>query len=288
MQGGRDVFFHGILNPDSAPAPPGEMAPGPWVPNPPGFTMLTIEEDLKNLLRLFTVDKKVFELQQTRRDLPQRIQALRDTIGREQAAVEKLRGDITGTEAQILESQDAVVTETAALEESGRRLNAITTNREYDAIHLEIAAHKKNIDTAQARVLHLQQVIENLRTEAEEAEAAFEKVRAEVEPELETLSAELGGIEERIAEEAKKGDEPRTSIGKKTLSVYDRTMQRRGTPHVIALVNHAHKACDICARTQTSQRVIEVGKKRQLLLCEGCGSLLVWREDDVPALHEKE
>lgn len=250
--------------------------------------LLTIEEDLKNLLALWRVEKKVFELKQTRRDLPQRIQSLRDAIGKERSAADKLHADITRAETQIRESQDAVVTESASLEESGKRLGAITTNREYDAVHLEIAAHKKNIDTAQARVLHLQQVMENLRKEAEEAEAAYEKIRSEIEPELETLTAELGGIEERITAEANKGDAPRALIGKKTLSVYDRTVQRRSTPHVIALVNHAHRACDICSRNQTSQRVIEVAKKKQLLLCEGCGSLLVWREDDVPALHPQE
>lgn len=250
--------------------------------------MLTIEEDLKNLLRLWTVDKKVFELRQTRRDLPQRIQALQDALGREQAAAERAQAEISRAETQIKESQEAVVSESAALEDSSKRLAAITTNREYDAVHLEIAAHRKNIDAAQARVLHLQQTVENLRQEAAAAQEAFEKVRAEIEPELETLTAELGGIEARIADEARKGDEPRAAIGKKILSMYDRTVARRNTPHVIALVNHAHKACDICSRTQTAQRVIEVGKKRQLLICEGCGSLLVWREDDVPALHAQE
>lgn len=245
---------------------------------------VTIEEDLKNLLRLSAVDKKVFELKQTRRDLPQRIQALRDRVGRERDAADKLRAEIARAESQVSESQDASVTEAAALEESGKRLNAITTNREYDAVHLEIAAHRKNIDAAQARVLHLQQVIENLRKEAEAAEASFEAVSTEVGPELETLSTELGGIEDRIAAEAAKADAPRALIGKKVLSVYDRTVQRRGTPHVIAQVNHKHRACDVCNRNQTPQRVIEVAKNRQLLLCEGCGSLLVWRADDVPAL----
>jgi predicted nucleic acid-binding Zn-ribbon protein len=248
--------------------------------------MPTIEEDLKNLLLLWAVDKKVFELKQTRRDLPQRIQALHDALAREKTAADKARAEILSVEAQIKDTQESVIHESAALEESGTRLGAITTNREYDAVHLEIAAHKKNIDNAGARVLHLQQMVENLRKDAEEAEAAFESVRAEIEPVLETLSAELGGIEDRIAEEAQKGEEPRALISKKTLSVYDRTVLRRGTPHVIALVNHAHKACDICARTQTPQRVIEVGKKRQVMLCEGCGSLLVWRDDDVAALHE--
>src|SRR5690606_5908040 len=105
---------------------------------------------------------------------------------------------------------------------------------------------------------------------------------------LETLSTELAGIEDRIAEAARQGDTPRAVIGKRVLSIYDRTVQRRKTPHVIALVNLAHRACDICSRTQTPQRLMEVGKKRQLMLCEGCGSLLVWREDDVAKLHEQD
>jgi uncharacterized Zn finger protein len=40
----------------------------------------------------------------------------------------------------------------------------------------------------------------------------------------------------------------------------------------------------VCSRNHTSQRVIEVSKRRQLLTCESCGSLLVWREDDVAAV----
>jgi len=250
--------------------------------------MPTIEEDLKNLLLLWAVDKKVFELKQTRRDLPQRIQALRDALAREKALADKARAEIVRVEGQIAETQEAIVAESAALEHSSTRLGAITTNVEYDAVHLEIAAHRRNIDTAQARVLHLQQMVENLRSEAEAAAAAYEAVRAELEPELETLSTELAGIEDRIAEAARQGDTPRAVIGKRVLSIYDRTVQRRKTPHVIALVNLAHRACDICSRTQTPQRLMEVGKKRQLMLCEGCGSLLVWREDDVAKLHEQD
>jgi predicted nucleic acid-binding Zn-ribbon protein len=251
-------------------------------------TIPSMQEDLKNLLRLSTVEKKVHELKQNRRDLPQRIQALQNAIGREKSALEAVQAEIDRTQKLIQDSQDAIVTETTQLEESSKRLGAISTNREYDAVHLEIAAHKKNADTAQAQVLHFQQVIENLRKDAETAQAEYEKILGELTPELETLTAELNGIEDRIAEEAKKGEEPRSLISKKTLSLYDRIATRRGNPNVIAAVNHKHRACDVCSRSQTPQRVIEVSKNRQLLLCEGCGSLLVWREDDVPALHAKD
>jgi len=251
-------------------------------------TIPSMQEDLKNLLRLSTVEKKVHELKQNRRDLPQRISALQAAIGREKSALEAVQAEIERTQKLIQDSQDAIVTETAQLEESSKRLNAISTNREYDAVHLEIAAHRKNADTAQAQVLHYQQVIENLRKDAETAEAEYAKILEELTPELDKLTTELNGIEDRIAEEAKKGEEPRSLISKKTLSLYDRIATRRGNPNVIAAVNHKHRACDVCSRNQQSQRVIEVSKNRQLLLCEGCGSLLVWREDDVPALHEKD
>ena len=210
---------------------------------------------------------------------------MRDAIGREKATLDKVQGDIADMQTAIAESQDAIITESASLEESSKRLNNISTNREYDAVHLEIAAHKKNVDSAQAQVLHFQQILENLKKEAEEAEAAYAKIQEELNPSLETLSAELGGIEERIADAAKLAEEPRTHISKKTLSLYDRIMVRRGTPNIIAAVNHKHRACDVCSRNQTPQRVIEVAKAKQLYLCEGCGSILVWREDDVAALH---
>ena len=251
----------------------------------PGTIMLTMQEDLQFLLRLSKVDKKVHELKQTRKDLPQRIQSLRDAIDHEKATLDKVQADIIAMQTAITESQDAIVTESASLDESSKRLNNISTNREYDAVHLEIAAHRKNVDTAQAQVLHFQQILENLKKEAEDAEAAYAKIQEDLNPELETLSVELNGIEGRIAEEAAKSEEPRSHISKKTLSMYDRILARRQNPNIIAAVNHKHRACDVCSRNQTSQRVIEVAKAKQLYLCEGCGSILVWREDDVAALH---
>jgi len=48
-------------------------------------------------------------------------------------------------------------------------------------------------------------------------------------------------------------------------------------------VNRTHKHCDVCSRTQTPQRITEVGRKNSLLTCESCGSILVSREEE-PAL----
>jgi predicted nucleic acid-binding Zn-ribbon protein len=238
-----------------------------------------MQEDLQYLLELSAVDKKVYELKLTKKDLPVRIQTLKEEIEREKANAEKTDHSIVETQEKIKENQEISVQEQANLTESNKRLEAISTNREYDAVHLEIATHKRNIDNAQANVIHFQQILENLLKEKEAADTAYKAVLDKNGPELSKLTEELNGIEDRMAAEMSKADAPRDKINKKILAVYDRVVKRRGNPNVIAAINRNQKACLVCNRTQTPQRVIEISKKNSLLTCESCGSILVWKED---------
>lgn len=238
-----------------------------------------MQEDLQYLLELSAVDKKVYELKLTKKDLPVRIQTLKDDIEREKANAEKTDAAIAETKAEIVKNQDLSVQEQTNLTESNKRLDAISTNREYDAVHLEIATHKRNIDNSQANVIHFQQILENLLKEKEAVDAAYKAVLDANGPELNKLSEELNGIEDKMASELAKADAPRNKINKKILAVYDRVVKRRGNPNVIAAINRNQKACLVCNRTQTPQRVIEISKKSSLLTCESCGSILVWKED---------
>lgn len=238
-----------------------------------------MQEDLQYLLELSSVDKKVHELKLMKKDLPVRIQTLKDGIEREKANLDRVNAAITDTKSKIAENQDLGTIEQTALTTSNQRLEAISTNREYDAVHSEIATHKKNIDVSQANVIHFQQILENLLKEKETVEADYKKVLEVNEPELIKLTEELNGIEDKVAQEASKSDAPRNRINKKVLSVYDRVVKRRGNPNVIAAINRDQKACLVCNRTQTPQRIIEISKKNNLLTCESCGSILLWKED---------
>ena len=239
---------------------------------------MAMQEDLIFLLDLSAVDRKVYELKLTKKDLPVRIQTLKDEIEREKVSLDKVNVAIDETKAKISENQDTSTQEQASLTESNHRLEAISTNREYDAVHSEIAIHKRNIDVAQANVIHFQQILENLLKEKEAIETQYKKVLDSNDPELKQLTEELNGIEDRIAEEMSKAEAPRSKIGKKVLSIYDRTVARRGNPNVISAINRSQKACMVCNRTQTPQRIIEISKKNALLTCESCGSILVWKE----------
>ncbi len=239
-----------------------------------------MQEDLRLLIQLSEVDKKVHALQLTKKDLPFRIEQLKGAIESERGRLERIRSDIADTETKIRENQDLIQSEQEKLTDSNKRLENISTNREYDAVHLEIAAHKKNIDQAQANATHFHQSLENLQQDVGGIEEHFKQVLAENEPILKELTTELEGIEDRIAAQAALGVKPREKMSKRILTLYDRVVARRGNPNVLAAINHDTRHCTVCNRTQPPQRIIEISKQRSLLTCEGCGSLLVWKEPE--------
>jgi len=236
-------------------------------------------EDFQYLLELSAMDKKVHELRLSKRDLPLRIQNLRKEIDDEKVKLDALQKAIEETRGKIVENQDLQQTEEAALNESNRRLNEIQTNREYDAMHSEIAVHRKNIETAKAHVTHFQQILENHLKELEGVEASYKQVLEANQPVLDTLSEELGGIEDKITEQQKAAEIPRAKISKRLITLYDRIVTRRGTPNVIARVNMRQRSCDVCSRTQSPQRLVETGKRASIMTCESCGSILIWKDD---------
>lgn len=236
-------------------------------------------EDLQNLLNLSAMDKKVHELKLSKRDLPLQIQNLRAEIDREKQKLDGLMTSVAETHAKIKENQETLVREENALADSNKRLNEIQTNREYDAIHSEMAAHRKNIETAKANITHHQQILENFQKDVDGVKSVFDEVVAKNQPKLDKLTEELGGIEDRIAEHQKLAEVPRATVSKRYLSVYDRIVQRRGTPNVIARVNMRERACDVCSRTQSPQRLGEASKKAGIVTCESCGSILIWKDD---------
>ncbi len=237
-----------------------------------------MQEDLQRLLELSDVDKNVYELQLTKKDLPSRIKALKEEVEREKAALGNITHEVADTQVKIEENQRIASEEQNALIESNKRLANISTNREYDAVHSEIATHKRNIDNAQANVIHYQQVLENLQKDRETIEQQYKAVVEANEPVLEKLTEELNGIEDKISAVMAKAAAPRALISKRVLSVYDRVVTRRGNPNVISPINRDYKACSTCNRTQTPQRIIEISKKNTLLTCESCGSILVWKD----------
>ncbi|MFC1584883.1 zinc ribbon domain-containing protein, partial [Fibrobacterota bacterium] len=234
-----------------------------------------MREELNYLLELSAYDKKVYNLKKANMDLPCRINSLENEVTTAEKELTGINDSITELESKIAENKDFIESENRELKSSNERLENITTNKEYDAVHSEIATHKRNIENAQANTLHYQQVLENLREDKKSVEEKFNTVKEANSPELKQLNKELSSLEGRIASEAEKSEVPRGKIRKRIISVYDRVKKRRKTPYVITTINWDNKVCVVCNRAQPPQKINELSKMNTLQTCETCGSILI-------------
>lgn len=239
-----------------------------------------MEEELNQLLVLNELDTKIFNLRKANKDLPIKIAALKGEVEQAKNKLEHTLKEIGNTETKIKDIKVFIEDEKSILDKSSHRLENISTNKEYDAIHSEIATHKKNIEESQANLLHYQQILENLKTDSEAVKEKFNAVEAQNGPILDELMVELNSLEARIQVEKDKSVAPRAKISKRLLSVYDRILVRRKNPYIIATVNLSNQVCTICNRTQPPQKINELSRMNSIHTCETCGSILIWNESE--------
>jgi hypothetical protein len=238
-----------------------------------------MQEELKYLLELSDCDKTVYNLRSANVDLPKRINVLKNKIASAKQKLNEVCEAIEQSETKIKDNNDFIVTENQALDSSKLKLDKISTNKEYDAIHTEIATHKRNIEDSQANALHFQQVLENLNNDKQELEEYYSSIETENLPELESLNKELDSLEGKISTELEKGEAPKSKISKKIISVYERVKKRRKTPYVVSVINWNNRVCEVCNRTQPPQRINELNKSNAIINCETCGSILIWKNE---------
>ena len=100
-----------------------------------------MQEDLSLLLELSRVDKKVHELKLTKKDLPTRIQTLKEEIERGKTDLEKTTQAIDETKAKIAENQDIVVQE----EDCKDKVGTYIFKEDSDRLGLSFAARSAKI-----------------------------------------------------------------------------------------------------------------------------------------------
>jgi predicted nucleic acid-binding Zn-ribbon protein len=238
-----------------------------------------MKDDLDLLLELSTLEKRAYDLRKANKDLPVQIEELEGKISAAEGKLQEVNSLIEASEKEVQQNQTFIEDETKALEDSKNRLENISTNKEYDAIHAEIATRKRNIEDAKANTLHFQQVLENIKEDKGEVEKECNEVKEAKTPILAELKEELGQLEGKINQVVEQSNTPRSKIAKKVISVYDRIVQRRSSPYVISILGPNQNVCGICNRTQPPQKINETSKMRSLQMCETCGSLLVWKEE---------
>ena len=232
-----------------------------------------MQKVLETLIHLQKIDKQLQHLEAERGDLPQKVEELNSQVNDAKkdlnSKIEK-KESLTSEKASL---DNDVVLLSEQLKKYKIQLYQVKTNKEYDAITLEIETSEKIKEEKEFRSLELEESASRLgeeikedQTQLESLEASFEENKKELEQKLEKTQKQQGELEEKrsaITQELKRP----------ILAAYNRIRVARGGAAVSQLVSGA---CDECSSRVPPQKALEIRMMNRINYCEVCGRIVVW------------
>ena len=236
-----------------------------------------MKENLYNLLEIQEIDKEIDVLRRSQQDYPQEIARLKREMGLAQKQIDEKRERLE----ELERNRRAIERELEAINLDQKkhqdRLYEVKTNREYDALQHEIEALRSRIEEHETTILEAMEESEDLSKKLGEDEEIFEETKKESLARVKELTSYVNSVEENIGKWEKKRGAVEVHIERRPLSVYNRI--RRSVKAGVAAVPVEKGSCGGCFRKLAPQRMVEVRRQDQVIRCENCGRILVWKEE---------
>jgi uncharacterized protein len=241
-----------------------------------------MHKDLENLMQLQSIDVRITEIQQSKKEFPKTVENLKAAIAKAQETVSSLEAKALDLQNEKKGLNEKAVESQAALKKSEERLNSIKTNREYDAVHAEIETYKKTVEHSQSQATGLDKDIVTRQASRDEAQKEFEKVKAENEPQIAELTAKIASIDSQVAEVQKERDAIIPLISKPSLRTYEHILKKRKNGQVLSIMSGKMRICAVCHKVLESQLINEIKKGEKIMTCQSCGSIFVHGAEENP------
>ena len=230
-----------------------------------------MNSDLKQLIRLQSIDLSIQELRARIDRFPGISRALDEKLRSAQSGLEgakqkvknnqtnrkKLDTDITANEGKISKYRDQMI--------------AVKTNEEYRALQHEIEHTQSAIRKVEDEILNLMMEAETSQVEIKTAEIRLKEDQQKVSEERRLLEEEnkrdVGAIESCLKERK----EIEASISSDVLPQYERVRKHRGGVAVAAARDYVCELCKVRIRPQVFQ---EIRRNDKIIECDACQRIL--------------
>ena len=234
-------------------------------------------DEITALLELQELDLKLIEFEKHQAVLPELQAEIAAPLNAALQAKEKLEAELLMAKNQ----HQHVELELAASNDQFKKLQTqqmnVRNQIEYDAFNHEIDALKERADSLEESGLKWIERVDAAQTQLPEAVERVEeeeKTADELRKELDAKTAEL----KRIHDEAAELKAPLVDRVPGTVLNYYRRLRRSGKAPFVAVVRRG--ACSGCGFRHPPQKLQEIKKSAKMMVCEQCGRIQVWREEE--------
>ncbi len=237
-----------------------------------------MKDSLVNLLKLQEIDKEINALHQSQIDYPEEINGLKSELqdARDQLDAQQQRSEELEKNRRALERELGAIEED--LKKHQDRLYEVKTNKEYDALQIEIAVLHDRKDQHETAILESIDTVEKIVEKLREDENYYREIEENRQKRIDDLTAKLNSVEKNVRSWKRKRSAIEPGVEHRPLNMYNRI--RRVVRGGVAIVPVHKGSCGGCYRQLSPQRLVEVRRADSIMRCENCGRLLVWSEEE--------
>ncbi|HKI45502.1 MAG TPA: hypothetical protein VKA08_09255, partial [Balneolales bacterium] len=119
--------------------------------------------ELQKLIDLQRVDKELMRIEELKGDLPDKVEAIRQSLEEHQATLEESKDRLQEIEKEERKHESSIEDVTSKIKEKQDQLYLVTTNKEYDALTSEIEQFKKSVDESEMQMVKLSDEADQLK-----------------------------------------------------------------------------------------------------------------------------
>ena len=235
---------------------------------------LTVEDKLKALYELQTVDSKIDELRILAGELPQEVKDMGDIVEGLKTRLENIENDIKNCETQISDYRVRTENANASISRYQEQQKSVRNNREFDFLSKEIEYQHLNIELAEKKINDFTRQIEQKHADVDVAAnhlADRQHILEEKKGELNEIVSETKQDEEKLREQAKKLEVKFDD--ERLLSAFKRI--RKNARNGLGIVYIQRNACGGCFNRIPPQRQMEIKMHKKVIVCEYCGRIMI-------------
>lgn len=258
------------------------MTENPTQANQPAET--TVEERLRLLHRLQSVDSEVDEIKTLRGELPLEVRDLEDEIEGLETRISNYEGEISELKKAVTNKKQQIKNAQSKIEKYDDQMKNVRNNREYESLSKELEYEKLEIELFEKNIREFQEQQADKRQQIEGAQQILDERHNDLEHKQEELKEIVNETQEREERLKKEWDEIASKIESRLLQAYKRI--RSNARNGLAVVTVWRDACGGCFNEIPPQRQLEIRSRKKIIVCEYCGRILVDKDIEEPLIEE--
>ncbi len=230
--------------------------------------------DLQHLIDLQNLETAIDEARRRIAAHPQHIADADARLALANEAVDVARQRLKASQEARREQEKEAATYQSRLSKFKDQLSAVKTNREYQAMQLEIETAQKELGIVEERVLERMMEADAVTAEIKKAEQTLTARQKQVEAEKKTLAEELTTVEAALKDATERRTALIKSLPPQLVALFEQVARaRKGLAIAAATRDGLCSACHVRLRPQAFQ---EVRRNDQIIQCSSCNRILYY------------